>query len=53
MELTSRLLKIVAVDPGNNLGMACLEVDLSTGMITALVRNLLFNNIFYERYYRM
>ncbi len=36
MELTSRLLKIVSVDPGNNLGMACLEVDLSTGMITAI-----------------
>lgn len=36
MELTSRLLKIVAVDPGNNLGMACLEVDLSTGLITAI-----------------
>ena len=36
MELTSRLLKIVSVDPGNNLGLACLEVDLSTGMITAI-----------------
>ncbi len=36
MELTSRLLKIVADYPGNNLGMASVEVDLSTGLITAI-----------------
>lgn len=36
MESTSRTLKIVAVDPGNNLGMACLEVDLDSKMIKAI-----------------
>lgn len=37
MELTSqRTLKIVSVDPGNNLGMACLEVDLDTKQIVVV-----------------
>lgn len=37
MELTShRILKVVSVDPGNNLGLACFEVNLTTKQIVAI-----------------